>query len=184
MADDPKAPGSDRHGIRSWVRAARRRLALGGVTRRPSSPGAALSAVFGPLELEVLEVLWRRAQPLRVRDLQEHFPVVAYTTLMTTLDRLFKKGVLQRVKHGRAFHYAPRFDRHGLQVQLAADAFETWLVADAPKFSAIRPLMSCFVDAVSRRDMLLLEELEAMVRARKRQRRRGPDGADSREPRG
>ena len=42
------------------------------------------------------------------RDLQPQFPGVAYTTLMTTLDRLFREGTLTRVKSGRAFYYTPK----------------------------------------------------------------------------
>ena len=44
----------------------------------------------------MLEALWARDTPACVRDLQPQFPGVAYTTLMTTLDRLFRKGTLTR----------------------------------------------------------------------------------------
>ena len=63
---------------------------------------------LGPLERRVLEVLWGRDREARVRDLQPSFPEIAYTTLMTTLDRLHRKGVLYRVPEGRAFAYRPR----------------------------------------------------------------------------
>jgi predicted transcriptional regulator len=171
VAFEPEPARAGRHRIRSWVRAARRRLTIGAAPPA-SGPSEALSAVFGPLELGVLEALWRRAEHASVRDLQLGFPAVAYTTLMTTLDRLFKKGVLERVKRGKAFYYAPCHDRDGLQTYLAADTFET-LLANSPRSGTIQPLLSCFVDAVSRRDALLLDELEEMVRLRKSRRRRG-----------
>ena len=63
---------------------------------------------LGPLERRVLGALWAWAGTARVKDLQPSFPEIAYTTLMTTLDRLHRKGVLERVADGRAFAYRPR----------------------------------------------------------------------------
>ncbi|HEX7778752.1 MAG TPA: BlaI/MecI/CopY family transcriptional regulator, partial [Vicinamibacterales bacterium] len=48
---------------------------------------------LGPLEWRVLEALWSRTTLASVRDLQPDFPEIAYTTLMTTLDRLYRKSV-------------------------------------------------------------------------------------------
>ena len=58
-----------------------------------------------------METLWARVGGARVRDLQASFPEIAYTTLMTTVDRLHRKGVLQRVADGRAFAYRPKVTR-------------------------------------------------------------------------
>ena len=123
-----------------------------------------LDTAFGPLETRVLDVLWSRAAAACVRDLQPDFPGVAYTTLMTTLDRLFRKGVLQRDKGGRAFYYRPQFSRDELRSQLAGSTFATMLPGDA---SAVRPILSLFVDAVGERDRALLDDLESLVRARR-----------------
>src|SRR5205085_12314654 len=68
-----------------------------------------LSAHLGPLELEAMEMVWQRGEA-SVRDIHLAFGErLAYTTLMTTLDRLHKKGLLERRKDGRAFIYSPRF---------------------------------------------------------------------------
>jgi predicted transcriptional regulator len=125
-----------------------------------------LSPHFGPLERRVLEALWKAGEEASVRDLQEFFPEVAYTTLMTTLDRLYKKRVLSRRKAGRAFLYAPVSNREGLAQLLAAKALEA-ILASFGSPATIRPVLSTFVDAVSRRDGLLLDELESLVRARR-----------------
>ncbi|HWK31526.1 MAG TPA: BlaI/MecI/CopY family transcriptional regulator, partial [Terriglobales bacterium] len=62
---------------------------------------------LGPLEQELLRVLWRRGDAT-VRELTDDRAVDgAYTTLMTTLDRLYKKGILAREAEGRAFRYRP-----------------------------------------------------------------------------
>jgi predicted transcriptional regulator len=127
-----------------------------------------LSSFFGPLEIQVLESLWQVRREATVRDLSEFFPGVAYTTLMTTLDRLYKKGVLSRRKAGRAFLYAPVASREGLEQILAAEALDA-ILGSFGSGSSIRPLLSSFVAAVSRRDEIFLDELEELVRARRRE---------------
>ncbi|MGH9319547.1 MAG: BlaI/MecI/CopY family transcriptional regulator [Vicinamibacteria bacterium] len=133
-----------------------------------------LSSFFGPLELQVLETLWRLRREASVRDLSDHFPGVAYTTLMTTLDRLYKKGVLARRKSGRAFHYTPVSSRKELRHGLAAEALDS-ILGSFESRNAIRPLLSSFVESVSRRDELFLDDLEEIVRARRRDTGEGED---------
>ena len=71
--------------------------------RRPSEVA---SLALGKLEREVLEQIWQRRE-VSVRDVYLQFEErIAYTTLMTTLDRLYKKRLLHRRKDGRAFLYA------------------------------------------------------------------------------
>lgn len=136
------------------------------MTRRERPRAEILSQAFGPLELQVLEAVWRGPCPTTVRDLQSSFPRFAYTTLMTTLDRLHKKGVLARAKVGRAFAYEPRFDRSEMERRLAAQSIEE-LLGGVRGRSAIEPLLSCFVDVVSDRDRLLLDDLERLLKAKR-----------------
>src|SRR4029453_1733419 len=82
---------------------------------------------LGPLEWRVLEALWERADAASVRDLHPQFSEMAYTTLMTTLDRLHRKGVLTRTKQGRAFLYQPLHTRAEFESARAADAFRVAL---------------------------------------------------------
>jgi predicted transcriptional regulator len=141
-----------------------------GKTRRSSSKGEGLGSFFGPLELSVLDRLWELGSEASVRDLQPRFPGVAYTTLMTTLDRLYKKRVLTRRKSGRAYLYLPVSSREDLEGGLATEALEAIvgsLSLATPR--SIRPLLSSFLEAVSRRDELLLDELEELLRIRRRE---------------
>jgi predicted transcriptional regulator len=131
-------------------------------TRFNDSPQAADR--FGPLEWKVLETLWQATSEASVRDLQPQFPDIAYTTLMTTLDRLYRKGVLSRMKQGRAFFYSPRLSKPEFESARVASALRVALKGDD---AALGPLMSYFVEAVSNRDHDLLDELEALVRARR-----------------
>lgn len=53
-------------------------------------------AVFGPLEGRILRVAWSGSlqEPFVVKDVQAHMPELAYTTVMTTMNRLAEKGLL------------------------------------------------------------------------------------------
>jgi predicted transcriptional regulator len=120
---------------------------------------------FGTLELRVLEALWAASAPQSVRDLQPVFPGVAYTTLMTTLDRLHRKDVLAREKVGRAFVYRARFTRDRLRAHLAESVLQA-VFGDGD--SELKPILSFFVETVSRKDRESLEALERLIEERRR----------------
>src|SRR5215467_2863422 len=117
-----------------------------------------LAAVFGSLELRVLEALWALGREASVRDVLDAFPAAAYTTVMTTMERLHRKGVLARRKDGRAFLYTPVSSREAMESGLVARALEPFL-----RGGSAQPVLSCFVDEVSRHDERLLDELERLV---------------------
>ena len=119
---------------------------------------------LGPLEARLLEALWERDHAT-VRDLVDG-PCrdLAYTTVMTTLDRLFKKHLLSRQAEGRAFRYTPRFTREELHKEFAGEAIRQLL--DASSSSAL-PL-SYLVEIVTERDAQLLDDLQRLVEAKRR----------------
>ncbi len=125
--------------------------------------------VLGPLERRVLDALWQRATPATVRDLQPVFGDIAYTTLMTTLDRLHRKHLLTRAKDGRAFVYTPRVSREVFDSGRATQALLAAVERGGPSAT---PVLSCFVDALGDHDEALLSELETLVRARRADRSR------------
>ncbi|MGH9408087.1 MAG: BlaI/MecI/CopY family transcriptional regulator [Vicinamibacterales bacterium] len=129
--------------------------------------GSGLASAFGALEVRVLEALWRRGEAT-VRDLQDDFPGAAYTTLMTTMDRLHRKGALERRKHGRAFLYQPAHTREELESGLVARA-----IAPLLRPGRSEPVLSCFLDELSRHDETLLDELERLVREKRRRQEAG-----------
>ncbi len=122
-----------------------------------------LAALFGALELRVLDALWRRGGEAAVRDIQAEFPGSAYTTLMTTMDRLHRKGVLERRKIGRALAYRPVSSREELESGLVTRALQPLLQGQRAQ-----PILSFFVEEVSRQDDRLLDELERLVREKRR----------------
>lgn len=93
------------------------------------------NVVFGPLEGEVMEVVWRSAGPTTVREVVEDLnrsrsDPLAYTTVMTVMSRLAEKGVLSRAKAGRSYVYeASAPDAAGLAVQGVLRAYGEAAVA-------------------------------------------------------
>lgn len=78
---------------------------------------------LGDLELKVMSILWTSRTPLGVAAVSERLQgerTLAYTTVMTVLVNLFKKGVVDRAKRGKAYLY---WAREG-QDQLARGLFE------------------------------------------------------------
>ena len=88
---------------------------------------------------------------------------LAYTTVMTTMDRLFKKGLLERRKEGRAFAYSARVSRRQLVLHAGAGLIRGLLDSEG------EPALSFLVDAVTERDRELLDRLERLVREKKRE---------------
>ena len=116
---------------------------------------------LGPLESSVLDHLWDDPRALTVRHLQRVFPDHAYTTLMTTLDRLYRKGLLVRRRLGRAFTYEPRCSREVLLSEQVSGHFTDLLGASV----ASTTILSTLVRAVGRTDAGLLDELDILVQA-------------------
>ncbi len=122
-----------------------------------------LRTALGRLEREVMHVLWRGSGELAVRDVQARLGrAAAYTTVMTTLDRLFKKGFVNRRLEGRAFMYTAAVAQHEMEATLT-----TGLVGELLSGEAAAPLLSNLVDVVGDRDDRLLDELERLVRDKK-----------------
>ena len=87
----------------------------------PPEPGAQ-PRLLPPLELEVMKVLWTAGES-SVAEVQaglNGFKPLAYTTVMTLLDRLARKGAVSRRKQGRGFRYTPVFSREAV-VELAVE---------------------------------------------------------------
>jgi predicted transcriptional regulator len=121
---------------------------------------------LGHLETTVLQILWDRGES-NVHDVSELLGrPLAYTTVMTTLDRLYKKGLLERRKSDRAFLYSPRFSRQQWQQKRAGDFVAAFLAEPQPSSDL---LISCLVEAVGRHDESLLDELEKKIRLKRKE---------------
>jgi predicted transcriptional regulator len=123
---------------------------------------------FGGLEAVIMDRLWERGRPVLVRemvdDLRGDRPL-AYTTVMTVMENLFRKGWLRRERDGRAWRYEPTGSRSGYTAALMTDALAT--------SSDRRTALAHFVLQMSPHDAALLRE--ALEGARP-----GPAGGEGR----
>jgi predicted transcriptional regulator len=132
-------------------------------------PREVVTLALGKLELQVLNEVWKRRE-VSVRDVYLAFgESVAYTTLMTTLDRLFKKKLLTRRKDGRAFLYLPAVSLEELDQGIREDVIEGLLGRGA---DAVQPVLACIVDTVSERDVESLDELERLIQEKRKELKR------------
>ena len=108
-----------------------------------------------------MDAVWQGGD-FAVRDVRARLPrPFAYTTVMTTLDRLYKKGLVLRRREGRAFVYSAAIERHELEASMTTGLLDGMLSQGA---QATHPFLSNLVDAVGDRDDTLLDELERLVR--------------------
>jgi predicted transcriptional regulator len=118
---------------------------------------------LGPLEEEVMGLVWSlgtaTARELFAQQVEPGER--AYTTLMTTLDRLFKKGLLHREKEGLAWRYSAALRREELS-QRRVDALATRILAQHGDAG-----LAAFVDAAAAAEGPLLDRLEELIRARR-----------------
>jgi predicted transcriptional regulator len=89
---------------------------------------------------------------------------------MTTLDRLYKKGLLTRRKSSRAFLYSPRLSPEEFEQGVAEDVIDGLL---GRSVETAEPVLACFVEAVSERDRELLDELDRLVQEKRRKLKSG-----------
>lgn len=117
---------------------------------------------FGELEAAVMERMWNAPEPLSVRDVMEDLQQgrpIAYTTVMTVMERLFRKGMLTRVADGRAYLYSPAQSRAdytaGVMAETLANATDkaATLVHFAERVSAseAKQLLKALSDRSTRR---------------------------------
>lgn len=82
---------------------------------------------FGELESAVMECVWRAEDATTVRGVLERLQRsrdIAYTTVMTTMDNLHRKGWLDRDKRGKAFYYWATLSREDYGARLMHEALE------------------------------------------------------------
>jgi predicted transcriptional regulator len=121
-------------------------------------------ARLGNLERDVMDQIWAATGPVTVRDVHEALAVerdLAYTTVMTVLDRLAKKGVVHRVRDGRAYRYQAASGKD----QLVADLMREALDAAGNRASREAALVR-FVDQASADEAKALREALAALESK------------------
>lgn len=135
------------------------------MTTRFSIFGSTSTPQLGPFEQQLLRELWSRGSATVREMLADGSIHQAYTTVMTTLDRLYKKGLLDRVAEGRAFRYSPRLSSEEMQRGVALDGIRQLLRSND---TSSLPL-SYLVEALSAHDAQLLDELQLLIERKRRE---------------
>lgn len=121
-----------------------------------------------------MEAVWTGGRG-SVRGVQARLPAApAYTTVMTTLDRLYKKGLLERERDGRAFVYRAALTRQDVEGAVASGLILGMLDGSGGR---ARPVLSQLVDVIGERDGALLDELRDLVREKRRRNRQRSQGS-------
>ncbi len=114
----------------------------------------------GALEQQVMDTLWDRGEAT-VRQVMDRLGgTLAYTTVMTVLDRLHGKGKVCRRKEGLAWRYRAAAPREQVMGARAA----ALLTGEG----AAEPLLAAFIDHAEDLDPAVLDTLERMIRDRRR----------------
>jgi predicted transcriptional regulator len=147
------------------------------MTKKFSIFGSSSTPRLGPFEQQLLHELWARGNAT-VRDLLSDGKIhQAYTTVMTTMDRLYKKGLLERVAEGRAFRYTPRLTSEEFQRDAAMDGIRQLLGSgDASPLP-----LSYLVEALSAHDAQLLDELQLLIERKRRELKAGAQEPKAKE---
>jgi predicted transcriptional regulator len=80
---------------------------------------------FGDLEAEIMHRVWAHDGPVTVRELFDEMRerrAIAYTTVMSTMDNLHRKGWLSRDKDGKAYRYTAVASREEYSARLMREA--------------------------------------------------------------
>jgi len=121
---------------------------------------------LGEREREVLEALWAHGSATVQQVADRLTAPLAYTTVMTILDRLFKKRLVLREKQHRAFVYSAAVTASTLEHGRTTDLVRQFFSGSVASQDV---LLSCFVDAVQNYDGALLAHLEEKIRSAKEQ---------------
>jgi predicted transcriptional regulator len=116
---------------------------------------------LGDLESAVMDVLWRSAEPIKVREVLERLETpkqLAYTTVMTVLDNLHRKGWVERELDGKAYRYEAAIGREEAAARALRDIVDS---SGDPK-----AVLLYFAQSVSE------EEVEVLRRGLERKARR------------
>ncbi len=122
---------------------------------------AVLRLIPGRLEIQVMEDLWAHGIS-SVRDVKNRLDrPLAYTTVMTTLDRLYRKNMVRRRVLDRAFWYSPRVTCQEWNHRIARSVVAKLLAG--PQTSR-ELLLACLLEAAAQQEPILLQQIEKQMR--------------------
>ncbi|MCA9564729.1 MAG: BlaI/MecI/CopY family transcriptional regulator [Myxococcales bacterium] len=134
-----------------------------GIRIRPEQEG--LKTSLFDLEAEIMDVVWESGwSEFSVADVHRHLETqreIAYTTVMTTVARLFDKELLGRRKDGRRYLYSPTMSRAAFTEAMTREVLNS--LPPVGKDTAFALL----VERVAEADSAELDRIEALIRKRR-----------------
>ena len=127
-----------------------------------SVPASLPKASLGPLELRLHRALWERRTATVREILQDTDIWQRYNTILTTMDRLFRKGLVGRAAEGKAYRYWALCSPEELDRKTTVSGLRQLLRSENPSLH-----LSLFVEAVSAENEHFLDELQALVERRR-----------------
>ena len=122
---------------------------------------------FGQLEARVMECMWAGDSPRTVRDVHRELAAersLAYTTIMTVMDKLHRKGWLEREALGRAYVYRPCQSKE----RYTADLMREALAMSSDRGATLVAFLEQLTPAESRSLRAALEKESAVARPKRR----------------
>jgi predicted transcriptional regulator len=132
-------------------------------TAKPKVRKKGIRMVLGSLEADVMESLWRQS-PASVREVKDRLArkrPLAYTTVMTVMSRLEKKGYLRREQAGRAYVYSPALTYEEFRSRTITSVCTDLLGGFG------EPVLSHFIATVGKLDADDLDELARLIEVEK-----------------
>lgn len=123
-------------------------------TQNKLVPG--LTSALGSSELQILDIIWRTGGAATVREVFEEVRKTRNITLpavMLSMNRLAKRGVLNKLPGDRGAMYRPLVSRDEMASSLLGDLLDKVLQGSA------RPVLSSFVERLNNRELAELLEL-------------------------
>lgn len=124
-----------------------------------------LNRFFGPLEAKIMEILWD-SEELSIKDVQERLEQgskpVAFNTVMTVMNRLVEKGILQKRLQGRLSLFRPHQSKDQFIEEQSKKLTENLL----DEFGGV--VINHMLDALKEADQTLLDKLEQKIQQLKK----------------
>jgi predicted transcriptional regulator len=144
---------------RSWIEVKDSAAAEDRIQRSSDAkPDSAVAKPLGHTEEQVLRAVWTKGTATVREVLQDGTIARPYSTVLTTMDRLFQKGHLGRTKDGKAFRYWALYSPDELQRRAVVSAIRKFL-----RSGHAAENLSNLVELIGEQDMALLDELQALV---------------------
>ncbi|OZB97633.1 BlaI/MecI/CopY family transcriptional regulator [Paenibacillus sp. XY044] len=129
--------------------------------------GRGLERFFGPLEAKVMEVIWSRLEAVTIKEVNAKISEdkrMSFNTIMTVMNRLVDKGVLQKKLQGKSYVYSPVLTKEQFLEEQSKE-----LSYDLVKEFGSRAVAH-MIDAMEQVDPDLLDQLEKQIKQWKKDR--------------